>query len=352
MNWFRRKTMIRPVTLLAVTVLVTLVWQYFGTRTVAATSTAKWGTTAATQNVPVSTDRFWCPSAVCHNSALCRPCDRRFLILICTGRSASTTLMNMMDSLPGIRVSGENNNVLMRLHELIVEDTLEFPGFKSGHKKPDSPWHHNPIVKGSHACVAQTMIQVINPPPVIMETTTSIRTSTSTSDTAATRTRTTTETIADDGDGMTTILGFKTIRFTNDGVNLTAAVEFVKESLPCARILINIRANTTAQVLSRKKSFSKELKVKNLERQVEQQNRDMRQVANLFGPDRAMLLDSSTWTQDISHLNAAVRWLGFSKGCFFDELLQLNTAGRGYSRTGKSNLEAPSPNCRYLGEEW
>ena len=34
----------------------------------------------------------WCPSANCTNTDLCHPCQRRFLILIAMGRSASTTL--------------------------------------------------------------------------------------------------------------------------------------------------------------------------------------------------------------------------------------------------------------------
>jgi hypothetical protein len=37
----------------------------------------------------------WCPGAACSNSALCRPCQQRFLFILSTGRAASTTLLGM-----------------------------------------------------------------------------------------------------------------------------------------------------------------------------------------------------------------------------------------------------------------
>jgi hypothetical protein len=111
----------------------------------------------------------------------------------------------------------------MRLHQLIVEDTLEFPTFAENNGEiPGSAWSHNPIVRGSHACETQTMIQVINPPPRRMGSSTTIRTSNG--DTAATPTTTERTIVDNDDDGMTnTILGFKTIRLQTNS-NLTAAV--------------------------------------------------------------------------------------------------------------------------------
>jgi len=37
-------------------------------------------------------DYQWCPEAICFDSVLCEPCRRRFLIVLTTGRAASTTL--------------------------------------------------------------------------------------------------------------------------------------------------------------------------------------------------------------------------------------------------------------------
>lgn len=47
-------------------------------------------------------EKSWCPSAACNNSPLCLPCKKRFLFIIATGRSGSTTLLSMLNHLPGV----------------------------------------------------------------------------------------------------------------------------------------------------------------------------------------------------------------------------------------------------------
>jgi len=44
----------------------------------------------------------WCPRATCNNSPLCQPCKKRFLFIISTGRSGSTSLLSMLNYLPGV----------------------------------------------------------------------------------------------------------------------------------------------------------------------------------------------------------------------------------------------------------
>jgi len=75
----------------------------------------------------------WCPNAICPNSDLCHPCRRRFLILIATGRSASTTLTYMLNSLPGIRMSGENNDELKAIRRMIdnIRSKITFGGMSA-----------------------------------------------------------------------------------------------------------------------------------------------------------------------------------------------------------------------------
>jgi hypothetical protein len=94
----------------------------------------------------------WCPGAVWHDSDVCHPCQRRFLIVIATGRSASTTLTHMLGSLPGVRMSGENYNMLGLIRNLF--DTVQ------KHVHPEvamkDAWAHNPVPKGgAFACAAQ-----------------------------------------------------------------------------------------------------------------------------------------------------------------------------------------------------
>jgi hypothetical protein len=138
----------------------------------------------------------WCPKAVCLNSDLCRPCQRRFLILLATGRSGSTTLNFMLDSLPSVRMSGENNDEL-RAIRYMMENVMLKPSVHYFDSKVErkTAWGHNPIPPGAAACVGQKMMETINPP--LMSTDQSDR-------------PTSTSVMEDDAD---TIIGFKTIRF-------------------------------------------------------------------------------------------------------------------------------------------
>jgi hypothetical protein len=259
----------------------------------------------------------WCPEAICHNSDICHPCQRRFLILIATGRSASTTLTYMLNALPGIRMSGENNDTLKAIRNMI-ENIRTMEAFV-GRANQTAAWGHNPVPKGAFGCVAQKMIETINPPPVDENG----------------------NVLDDDSD---TIVGFKTIRFLRGlGEDDTEAmVQWVKNHFPCARVIVNIRSNVEQQAKSQK------VLGKNVRQDAEQlrhTNDRMNQVAQFFG-EQAFLLDSSVWLNDTSHLNQAVRWLGFHESCFFQELLELNT---NYFRHGnKTNLQV-NPKCHFVG---
>lgn len=288
---------------------------------------------------PHPVDRKWCPTAKCFDSANCRPCQRRFLIVIATGRSASTTLTWMLDALPGVRMSGENNDVLKHIHSMI-DGTAEQLPFKrqrqDGEEK--NSWSHNVVPEGAFACVAQKMIETINP-PVKNETYLEM-------------------------DEELKIIGFKTIRLQN-GVKLEALpeiVKFINESFPCARIIVNIRSEVDLQAKSQIITFTtfkgQRLadKVKDLEEEkrltdrakaLEEENEKLKRIAQLFG-NRAKLMDSSEWTTDVNRLNQVVGWLGFHKSCNFTKLLEFNTGRGGYDH-GVTKLRM-NPECRYVGE--
>jgi len=273
----------------------------------------------------------WCPGAVCHDSDVCHPCQRRFLIVIATGRSASTTLTHMLGSLPGIRMSGENYNMLGLIRNLF--DTIH------KHVHPDvamkDAWAHNPVPKGAFACAAQHMMETIN--PTLFQENSTLLTK----------------------DDSQTIIGFKTIRFAarvdhasndvqeTDEELAEVMVEFTKDTLPCARIIVDIRSDTVLQAesMKEKQGFIEELAIKGAE-DLDERNARLREIAVRFG-DQAYFLDSTEWTKNISVLNAAVEWLGFHQSCFFRELLELNTRGTGYDH-GRTELKA-DPNCRYIG---
>jgi hypothetical protein len=274
-------------------------------------------------STPLNSSTSWCPKAVCLNSNLCQPCQRRFLIILATARSASTTLDYMIDNLPGMRMSGENNDQLQAIRGMMDNVMLKkiFQYKRKVVRK--GAWGHNPIPPGAAACVGQKMIETINPPltdqwGAVLE---------------------------DDAD---TIIGFKTIRFLHNGTteaDTVALVRWVQSNFPCAKFLVNIRSETTDQAKSQK--VLRKIAQHDAEELLELNER-MRNLVNLFGGDQAYLLDSSKWTTDLESLNQAVDWLGFHKSCHFQELLEFNTPSvRGYG-AAKSQLDM-NPECRYVG---
>ena len=257
----------------------------------------------------------WCPSAVCENSIICKPCDRRYLIILATGRSASTTLTWMMDSLPGIRMGGENKDIISDM-EHMFDDLRTDKAFVEGANVKD-PWGHNQVYPGSYACAGQSIMEVINPP-----------------EDEATK-------------EADLIVGFKiiTLQFFKQK-QLKPYLDFLHEIFPCARFLVNIRSDVESQAQSVEKTFTK-VNSDNEVADLQDANQRYRKIAKDLGED-AFLLDSTEWTQNITVLNNAVDWLGFHKSCHFKTLLEFNTEGWGYAN-GKTELESIDPECRYIG---
>ena len=288
----------------------------------------------------------WCPLAVAnanppskYDRVGCQPCDRRFLILITTGRSASTTLTWMLDTLPGVRMSGENNNLMGHLYDL-YEGTLKTLIKKNPERVSVDAWFRNSLTKSSLACAFQNIVETITPPlpidPMLSPSSMEEKRK----------------------EEREMIIGFKTIRVFNEGrrsvEEASKLVNYIVEMFPCTRFVVNVRSDVESQVLSKQKGWNKkgtdELGNSDEARKLKRENVILERIAReILGPDRAIFLDSSEWTKNVTVLNKAVEWLGFSRECFFTELMQFNTGGdRGYGST-KKTLTPHGPGCRYLG---
>jgi hypothetical protein len=290
-------------------------------------------TTAKTR---LKNNTAWCPMAQCHHGnghtnqhdkrPSCDTCSRRFLVILAQGRSASTTLVEMLDLLPNVRMGGENNNILIRFKEM--HEQLEQSPYGNWTTNQGA-WKHNPVNPDDWVCLGQSLVETIYPPPPDHV------------DVA-------------ENDDTDTILGFKTIRFALEGervYNITDHVDYFRALFPCARFLINIWSDAAAVASSRKrhlKSYTNKTR-NTLKRVAKEEANMLREAAAFFGNQTAMLLDGSQWTKNISLLNQAVSWLGFADDCHFHELLEFNTH-RGY-RHDKSALAHPAANakCRYIG---
>ena len=248
-------------------------------------------------------NRSWCPFASCFSSTMCNPCGRRFLILICTGRSASTTLTWMLDALPGVRMAGENNDALHELKNM-KEHVLGNKHWIKGSAE-QSGWGHNKVLPQAFSCVAQSMIETINPSKFNQG-----------------------KSLEEErGADYKTIIGFKTIRFLDGSEgDDEGLVDFVQENFPCSKILINYSSNITRQ--SNSTMWGKRGQNVSLEI-LRGANAQLGRVGNMFG-SQAYMLDSAAWLRNISMLNEMVTWLGFPERCHFQHLLAFNVGGKGY----------------------
>lgn len=266
----------------------------------------------------------WCPYAKCHNSPMCSPCRRKFLIIIATGRSGSTTLTNMLDLLPDVRMAGENNgHLLFGLQAL--ENLKNTRNFKLRSKETvTGAWKHHAIPEGSISCPIQNMFENMNPPPPEVL---SLRKG------------------FDDSD---TIIGFKTVRFHDKrfGDSFERSTDFLMEAFPCAKFIINIRGDIDSQIRSWENAFGSKME----EDEIRTYNTRLEKVADRLGPNRARMIDMSEWSKEdgsgLHVLNDLLDWMGF-QGCQYDKLLHSNKDG--YAQDGtRVNL---GKKCRAPGKQ-
>jgi len=280
----------------------------------------------------------YCPEARCEVSEVCRPCDRRFLFEIALGRSGSTSLFDAINLLPGIRLSGENNGMMLGLIEII--DRLEEGVWWNRTYGMGTMLHsfsHNYIPEGSFACPAQRFVDALDPP----DRTQNI-------------------------DDSKTILGFKTIRMhkwlTIRYKDVTREKLFWRFNLvlklfPCSRFIINIRSDVSAQYESMKREFHDA--INHSPEDFQMRNQMLNRLAEHLGQKRAYLMYMEQWDKDPKYLQRMARWLGYRNCNFTDSIPHDNKASEvseeiltektGYFNDVKSSSRSLGDKCRYVG---
>lgn len=205
-------------------------------------------------------------------------------------------------------MGGENNNFVGRM-EQAFHGTLNVGQYQ----RAKNAWVHEPFSKEIMACSVQTAFEAINPPP--------------------------SDKITDD-----LILGFKTIRL-HQNENVTQTAQFLRESFPCARYLVNYKSPEALKDSFDKVGFKKKgvTTLDEMQRKIDL----TKQIGEALPESQTRFLDSEQWTKNITILNEVVEWMGYSKECHFTELLEFNTEGTGY-HSGRTELKM-DPNCKYLG---
>jgi hypothetical protein len=262
-----------------------------------------------------SVNKAWCPAASCSNSALCQPCRQRFLFILATGRSASTTLLDMINHLPNVRLAGENNNELYIAS--LLEKNLPIQGFANLRSKvparPAGAWFRHSIPEQSMACAIQKVLHVINPPPEEVQQQIISNESSG---------------ITLDGYEMSQIVGAKMIRIQNGDWEPLEAAEFFKYNFPCAKYIVNTRLNFDSQAASVKDTFAS-VSTSTLEQVLDKCKRDnafLTKFAQHMGEDKARLIYMEDWVNNVTHLNEVVEWLGF-RNCRYGKVLHNNANG-------------------------
>lgn len=293
------------------------------------TSTVSIDVTETKETIPHNS---WCPAACAsandtstvdaRNVSIpeppaCNLCDSKFLIVLALGRTGSTTLTWMLDSLPGIHMGGENNGAINKLKSMI-QTTAWDPHFVENEGATFTPWAHEKVEPGNLYCIAQEYMKALYP------------------------SNTTTYPLPE-------VIGFKTVRFLegHDASKDAAFVQFLKYVFPCARFVINVRSDIDALIKSQKKAFGGR---PGLGDKLRQELERMEAVAQLLPERMVYRLDSTQWTQNVSYINDLVRWLGFDAACEFSHLLELNTV-RDYFNGNTMVEHRGGAACEYIGTD-
>ena len=272
----------------------------------------------------------WCPYATCHNSPFCTPCNRRYLFLLTTARSGSTTLLKMLNYLPDVRLSGENRNELYVASELVsnLRDPKAAHLLEQNFDRKEGAYAHNAIPPQAMSCPIQQVINTLNPPPQAVQYGVNVTGNPSLEE-------------YDRG----TILGLKTIRFHKGNWRVKDSADFLRENFPCSRVVVNIRSDVDSQLKSMNTTFSN----KNTENKdtddLLKMNEFLIKVVEELGDEMAKLVDMNDWTQNVEVLNEVISWLGFQQ-CKYHAVVHENADG-----FGRDHETAPDigENCHYAG---
>ena len=168
------------------------------------------------------------------------------------------------------------------------------------------PFVHNAMPMGSFSCVVQKLLEYLNPPSIHPEH----------------------SYIENEEEEKQLITGAKVIRLQTANWTSVGAYQFLRESFPCARYIINIRSDFEGQAESVATAFGDDSISSEEERDIklqdiQQETVFLRELAHRFGDEKAKLLDMEDWKDNVSILNEVLNWLGF-ENCAFDKILHEN----------------------------
>jgi hypothetical protein len=230
---------------------------------------------------------------------LCK--DRDWVFVLGTGRSGSTSVMEMVNSIPGAFIAGENFGQVLQMKQM-YDSTVEF------FDRDGAAFKHGPLSINELLCDMQKQ----------------------------------TEDLIGDYDKATTrVIGFKEIR-----VITKEDLDFMKLLFPCAKIITNWRVDTATQSQS---GFMARRNQTTATAVLDATNLVMKSWAK-ENSDRVFAIpccDSFT----VERFNHMLTWLGVS-GCSYNGVLHANEGGT-YSTTAemKAMDEVIEGDCEWADDE-
>lgn len=259
------------------------------------------------QSYNQTSTELWCPNAYCKNTGKCRPCDKHFIFVLAQGRSGSTTLKNMLNLLPGMRISGEIGDTIEKMEDIWSYLIDEEENLVKARGNINDRWGHNKYPPEYLSCAAQKFVEALNPPEKFS-----------------------------DGKDPDTIIGFKELR-----IDTLRQVEFLLTHFPCSRFIFNVRSDPLSLKFSQKKwlknddLLDKSQKVPLVHRYMQQR----------LGASRVYYMDMVEWSEgDGKEFNLLASWLGY-ENCVFPSVFHDNLVVQNKWMTDKDRFTLDW-NCR------
>lgn len=141
--------------------------------------------------------------------------EQRWAFVLSSGRTGSTSILEMLNAIPGFYIAGENFGLLQHVQELYQNDDMQI--LMAGGNYSTASFYHLPISSNDVRCALQSYVKAM---------------------------------IGGFDPSTTSVIGFKEIRH-----HTAEELDFFLELFPCARIVINTRADTEALQESQNHTF-------------------------------------------------------------------------------------------------
>ena len=202
----------------------------------------------------------------------CDLCATKWLLVIATGRSGSTTILNMLNILPHVNNMGEDKGQLKPF--VTLSQDLNYTQSISKPNRHDAWYHFANDIHGVY-CLAQKWLKSKYPVP-----------------------------------NDTMYFGFKEIRYNN-----VEDLDFIEKAFPCAHIILNTRQNVTAQAQSAFQQGN--------EQSIYKHNHLLRTFYESQSRQQKLWFTLEEFS--LESFNSIIRWLELPERCEYNRVMVTNS---------------------------